>query len=62
MIFNIPSDWCVIAAKKEQDAGDFTAGTGSGIKLKPCPVCRGYRLDSQWCDHCNKSGIVKVES
>lgn len=62
MTFNIPADWCVIAAKKERDAGDFTVGTGRGIKLEACSFCRGYELERQWCDHCNRSGIVKSET
>lgn len=26
-----------------------------------CPRCRGYRLERQWCEACNKSGVVEVE-
>ena len=27
--------------------------------MKVCPVCRGYNLERQWCEHCNKTGFVK---
>lgn len=27
---------------------------------KPCPKCRGYNLESQWCNHCNKTGYIKI--
>lgn len=28
--------------------------------LRPCPACRGYELESQWCDHCKRAGHVLV--
>lgn len=24
----------------------------------PCTYCRGYNLESSWCDYCNKTGIA----
>lgn len=27
-------------------------------KMKTCPRCRGYRLESQWCQVCGGSGYV----
>jgi hypothetical protein len=28
--------------------------------MRACPSCRGYGLESQWCDHCKRAGIVLV--
>ena len=28
-------------------------------RLSTCPKCRGYDLERQWCDHCNKSGFIQ---
>lgn len=25
-----------------------------------CPKCRGYAVESSWCDHCNRTGTVAV--
>lgn len=26
-----------------------------------CPRCRGYRLERQWCEACNKTGVVEAK-
>ena len=27
-----------------------------GQKTAPCPKCRGYNVERQWCDHCKTTG------
>lgn len=34
---------------------------GETEHAEACPMCRGYRLESSWCHHCNGSGIVIVK-
>jgi len=29
--------------------------------FETCPRCRGYRLERQWCEACNRSGVVEVK-
>jgi len=35
------------------------AGLG-GYQQVSCPCCRGYALESSWCDHCNRTGVIAV--
>jgi len=26
--------------------------------VETCPSCRGYNLESQWCDVCKRTGVI----
>ena len=34
---------------------------GETEHAEACPQCRGYRLESSWCQNCNGSGVVMVK-
>lgn len=56
MKFDIPRDWCERAVKTEGDIGAFSVHVYDAYK--PCPACRGYNLERQWCSVCDTRGFV----